>query len=470
MFAAIILGTLWLLQTVFLQSFYNGMAIRNTKRLAEEILGQIDSENFTEQLDIWASEGSALIFITDWEGKILYSTDEHSSVYQKRDQGGAGSSNPYRRQDGTLSWQEGARHNLPADYDAFLRRLKDSATGQVDYESKDGTAYVYGEALPESSSLGSAVLYMSTPLGGAGAAVGILRVQLLWVTLASLTLASVLAWLLARQFARPVTAITRQARRLPEGDSGVPYTAGFCKELDEVSRVLADTAVTLQKLENARRELLANVSHDLRTPLTMIRGYAEMVREISWSDEEKREQDLIVIMREADRLTALVNDILEYSAAQSKEAERKPVNISEMVKEAAEPFMPLAQQKECEILCHVEPEIYALADAKHMGRVLYNLLDNGLRYTEKRLTVTMERWGQAARVEIRDDGPGIPAEEIPLVWERYFTSKQRGGQGRSGLGLAITKELLSAQKARFGVDSQVDGGTAFWFEVPIANE
>lgn len=132
--------------------------------------------------------------------------------------------------------------------------------------------------------------------------------------------------------------------------------------------------------------------------------------------------------------------------------------------------MPLAQQKECEILCHIEPEIYALADAKHMGRVLYNLLDNGLRYKKKRLTVTIERRDQAARVEIRDDGPGIPAEDIPLVWERYFTSKQRGGQGRSGLGLAITKELLSAQKARFGVDSQVGGGTAFWFEVPIANE
>lgn len=464
MFAALILGALWLLQTVFLQSFYDGMAIRNTQRLAEEIVGQVDSDDFEKRLDAWASEGSMLIFLTDREGGILYSTDEHSAVYQKKDAGRSGGSNPYREQEG-LSWQEGARHNLPSDYPGFLKCLEESSTGQVGYKSADGNAYIYGQVLPESSRFGQAVLYMSTPLGGAGAAVGILRVQLLWVTLASLALASVLAWLVARQFARPVAAITRQARNLPDGNTEAPYEAGFCKELDEVSQALAETAETLHKLENARRELLANVSHDLRTPLTMIKGYAEMVREISWSDEERREQDLGIIMRETDRLTALVNDILGYSAAQSQEPELTRVDLSRLAKEAVEQFAPLAQQKGLKIAGDIAPGAQVLADEKHMSRVLCNLLDNGLRYAQNQLTVQVKAQEGAVHVEVRDDGPGIPPEELPLVWERYFTSKQRGGHGSSGLGLAITKELLTAQKARFGVSSQVGDGTAFWFEI-----
>ncbi len=452
------------MQTVFLQSFYDGMAIRNTQRLAEKIVGQVDSDDFEEQLDAWASEGSMLIFLTDREGGILYSTDEHSAVYQKKDAGHSGGSNPYREQEG-LNWQEGARHNLPSDYPGFLERLEASSIGRVGYKSWDDKAYIYGQVLPESSRFGQAVLYMSTPLGGAGAAVGILRVQLLWVTLASLALASVLAWLVARQFARPVAAITRQARNLPDGNTEAPYEAGFCKELDEVSRALTETAEALRKLENTRRELLANVSHDLRTPLTMIKGYAEMVREISWSDEERREQDLGIITREADRLTALVNDILEYSAAQSQEPELTRVDLSRLAKEAVEQFTPLAQQKGLKIAGDIAPGAQVMADEKYMSRVLYNLLDNGLRYAQNQLIVQVKAQEGTVCAEVRDDGPGIPPEELPLVWERYFTSKQRGGHGNSGLGLAITKELLTAQEARFGVNSQVRDGTAFWFEI-----
>ena len=103
------------------------------------------------------------------------------------------------------------------------------------------------------------------------------------------------------------------------GDFKRGFEKGFCSELDELSDTLDQTAFDLAQAENFRQELLANVSHDLRTPLTMIKGYAEMVRDISWEDEEKREADLAIIIREVDRLTGLVNEILEYSALQAGE-------------------------------------------------------------------------------------------------------------------------------------------------------
>ncbi len=205
------------------------------------------------------------------------------------------------------------------------------------------------------------------------------------------------------------------------------------------------------------------MSHDLRTPLTMIKGYAEMVQEISWNDGERRDQDLTVIIRETDRLTALVNDILEYSAAQAQSASLEPVDLSAAVGEAAGQFAPLYQQRGCAVKASIMPGLWALADKKQIQRVLYNLLDNGLRHAKSQLKVSAVRSGGAVRVEVQDDGEGIPPEERELIWERYFTAKQRRGQGGSGLGLAITKELLAAQKARFGVESAQ--GTMFWFEL-----
>ncbi len=454
LFAAAVFGALWLLQTVLLQGLYDGMAIRNTKRLAGEITELLERDDLEAQLDCLAAEGSALIFLTDWEGNILYSADEHSAVYQKKQ--GAGWE--------SKSQPENPRHSLPKGYRKFIRQLLESPGESLGYKSLDGSAYTYGRKLPPTQALGpEAVLYMSTPLGAVGAAVGILRIQLIFVTLAALGLGSALAWAMARQFSRPVAAITGQAKDLAAGRYQPSYEAGFCRELDELSQTLESTAFTLEKLENARRELLANVSHDLRTPLTMIKGYAEMVQEISWNDGERRDQDLTVIIRETDRLTALVNDILEYSAAQAQSASLEPVDLSAAVGEAAGQFAPLYQQRGCAVKASIMPGLWALADKKQVQRVLYNLLDNGLRHAKSQLKVSAVRSGGAVRVEVQDDGEGIPPEERELIWERYFTAKQRRGQGGSGLGLAITKELLAAQKARFGVESAQ--GTMFWFEL-----
>lgn len=449
----------------FFQSFYNGMAIRSTHRAAEKIAGATGEPGFAAGLEELAADGSLLILVTDWQGEVLYSADEHSAVYRQNQprhtEGGSG--NPYRQGSGTMSWQEGTQNNLPPEYDKFLESLRLAPDGQVGYETEDGSAYIYGQ------DMGEMVLYMSTPLGGAGAAVGILRMQLLWVTCASLVLASLLAWLLARQFSRPVAAITGQAKGLP-GGGDCAYEVGFCRELDELSETLADTARALQKLEGARKELLANISHDLRTPLTMIKGYAEMVKEFSWEDEGKREHDLSIIMREADRLTALVGDILEYSSAQAGgETHREPVDINSLLTDVAGQFDALCEQRGCRLDVEAPANLYVLADRKQMGRALYNLLDNGLRHTRDRLSVAAHRKGGSVRVEVRDNGPGIPPEELPMVWERYFTARQRREKKGTGLGLAIVKELLTAQKAGFGVESQLGAGTVFWFELPVSD-
>lgn len=473
LFAAAIFAVLWLCQTVFLQAFYDRMVIRNVRTTAEQIAVQTEQNNFGDWLDDLAYENSFLIFLTDAQGNVLYSTDEHSGAYRgetapTEDARG----NPYHPSDEILSWQIGAgRHlNLPPDFSSFLERLNDSETGTVDYRLADGSTYIYGTRLSTVS--GEKILYISAALEAVGATVSILRTQLVWITGAALILALGIAFFISRRFSRPVAALDAQARKMAEGGGLDGVEKGFCSELDGLADTLYQTAAALNKAENSRQEFLANISHDLRTPLTMIRGYAEMVRDISWEDEAQRENDLAIIIRETNRLTELVNDILELTALQSQTqaAQYGEVNLSTAAQDVIRQFSLLCEQRGCVIKSDLEPEQFVRGDTTQLSRVLYNLIDNAISHAgeQNAVDVSLKRVGQNVRVEVRDYGEGIPPEDIPRIWERYFTSKQRKSRREhSGLGLAISKEILSAHGAKFGVDSVIGQGSCFWFELRL---
>lgn len=479
LFAAIIFGALWLLQTVFLQNFYNGMVIQNIEKVAAQIADQRASPDLDSIIDNLTYNNSLLIFLTDWQGNVLYTSDEHSYIYQKNRNWHISNSvkdNPYRNTDELLNWQIGAFRNLPQDYDTFLQILSESDAGHVGYQLENGAAYVYGMVFQKSGAttnlLGDeeTVLYISTPLDAVNATVGILRVQLVWVTIASFIVGFVIAFFISRRFAQPVSAISTQAKRMADGNFEGIFEKGFCSELDELSDTLGQTAIDLARAENFRREFLANVSHDLRTPLTMIKGYAEILRDISWEDEEKREADLEIVIREADRLTELVNEILEYSALRSEKqiSEFTDVDLSSTAQYVVGQFRPLCERNGYYIETLIEPSELVCGNKEQLARVLYNLIDNAIRHTgdSKKIQIVLKNFTTAVRIEVRDYGNGVSQDELPHIWDRYFASKQRRHDGNgSGLGLAIAKEILLAHKARFGVESENGQGSIFWFEL-----
>ena len=470
LFAATIFAVLWLCQTVFLQTFYDHMVIRNIQAAAEQIAAQRSRADFGDWLDGLAYENSFLIFLTDAQRNVLYSTDEHSRAYRGEAAAEDTRGNPYHPSNEILNWQIGAgRHlNLPPDFSSFMERLNSSENGTVGYRLTDGSTYIYGTRLSTAS--GESILYISAALEAVGATVSILRTQLVWITGAALLFAFGIAFLISRRFARPVAALDRQARKMAEGGGLDGVERGFCSELDGLADTLYQTAAALNKAEQSRKEFLANISHDLRTPLTMIRGYAEMVRDISWEDETQRENDLAIIIRETNRLTELVNDILELTALQSRTqaAQYGEVDLSAAAQDVIRQFTPLCEQRGCVIKLELEPGQFVRGEPVQLSRVLYNLIDNAISHTgeQKAVDVLLKRVGQRVRVEIRDYGEGIPPEDIPRIWERYFTSKQRKSKREhSGLGLAISKEILLAHNAKFGVDSTLGQGSCFWFEI-----
>lgn len=492
-FASLIMAALWMLQTVFLQSFYNGMVIKNVKQVAGEILTLQGSENLDKEIDRLTYDNSLLIYLTDWQGNILYSSDEYLRNYQEwrtfypdnQDRVLSYQKSGYygketEKEPGADNKKERSYRELPKHYDAFLERLNASEDRTVGYQTEDGSTYLYGlvltgnEAGKDGGAHGSGnqeqILYISAKMGAVGSTVMILQKQLLWVTIGALLFGVVIACFISKKFARPIAALTKQTRLLAEGNYHGPFEAGFCSELDELSQSLKQTSEELRRTENVRRELLANISHDLRTPLTMIRGYTELVRDSSWSDEERRNEDLAIIIRETERLTRLVNDIMEYSSLQSSQQmfRMEEFELAAAIRKVIRQFETLyARKMQYCIEASLDEPCVVRGDERQLERVLYNLLDNAAAYTgeDGRITVTLKINAGLARTEIRDYGKGISQEELPRIWERYFTKKNRGNKVRdSGLGLAIVKEILMAHHVLFGVESRLGEGTVFWFE------
>ena len=463
LFAAIIFALLRLLQTVFLQSFYDRMLERNTRNAAKEIAAQSDSADISNVIDKLCLDNSLLVFVTDTDGTILYSSDSYKSYYHQAEYEG-GENNPYKQGE-ILNWQMENYRNLPDGYEEFLSSLAAQSDGVT--EIKTDTQYVYGTYINLNDG-SRAVLYTSAALGAVGAAASIIRVQLIWVTILSLLIAFIIAWLLAKKFAVPVDQLSVQAKMLAADNYALVFEKGFCTELDGLAASMDETAAKLSEAKKYQKELLANVSHDLRTPLTMIKGYAEMIRDVSWEDETTRNADAGIIIREADRLTALVNEILEYSKLQEKgnDLETVPVDLSAMTRRIIRQFDPLMQKQGIEIEHSIMDSCIVYGDEKLLESMEYNLIDNALRHTgsNKKITITLKDDSDIL-FEVRDYGAGIEEVELPYIWEKYYTARQRGNKGISGLGLAIVKQIAEIHGAQYGVDSKKDEGSRFWIKL-----
>lgn len=472
LFAAIIFVILWLIQTVFLQSFYSRMAIANLNKAAQEIISHQDGADILARIDETAMKNSLLIFLTDENGEVLYSVDEYSTLYSAVEDEHNSSKNPYRSDIGSMSWEQGAIRNLPYSHMELIVQLLVSGNTSIGYITSDGSAYVSATRLstcnvfPEKD----VILCISMPLGTVDVATGILQIQLMWMSILSFVLAFVLAFFLARRFEKPIQELAYQARRISQGKFNIVEKAGFCTELDDLAETLNETAHSLERLEDSRRELLAGVSHDLRTPLTMMKGYAEMLQEFSWKDEQTRNHDLAVIQREADRLTALVNEILEYSSMQSNglKLQMEEFDFSEMADCVANQFDALWKVQGYVIDKIIEPGIYVRGDRRQFERVIYNFIDNAVDHAggQKHIIIKLSAKNNSIRFSVKDFGSGIPEAEIPYIWEKYYTARNRKNKDTvSGLGLSIAKEILSVHKAQFGV--MCEEGSEFWFEMTI---
>ena len=297
--------------------------------------------------------------------------------------------------------------------------------------------------------------------------------QLLLVSVILLTVSAVISFLLARHIAGPIERISSKARKMAKGEMALDFTEKSYQEIEELSEVLNQTTDELSKIERLQKELIANISHDLRTPLTMIVGYAEVMRDI---EGENTPENIQVIIDEATRLSSLVNDLLEISRIQGGRAERKDeqFDLSLMAEETVERYRRLKENSGFTFEFETSGACLVIADRTKILQVLCNLLNNAINYsdTDRRVRVSLGVRENMARLEVIDHGMGISPENLDNVWQRYYRSESshRRSIAGSGLGLSIVREILDLHGARYGVSSSLGEGSVFWFELPLAGE
>ena len=261
---------------------------------------------------------------------------------------------------------------------------------------------------------------------------------------------------------------------LAKGDYGIKFTNVDYREMAQLSDTLNYVRDEVKKSEDFQHEILANVTHDLKTPLTMIKAYASMIKEISGDNPEKREKHLQVIIDEADRLTGLVNDVLSVSKLQSNmtELKLKVFNLTELVYGIINKFGYLQEAQGYSFMLDIEPNLYTRADEEKIRQVIYNLLGNAANYTgaDKTVYISLKSSMDFKRVrfEVKDTGKGISKDELPEIWNRYYRVKENHNRPvkGTGLGLNIVKAILENHSFDFGVESEKDKGSTFWVDFP----
>lgn len=297
------------------------------------------------------------------------------------------------------------------------------------------------------------------------------RHQLILMSILLTVTASVLALLLSRHFTRPVFQIKDAVDRLTHNDFLARPELKRNDELGQLSDSVEELAKKLQQVDLLRKEVIANVSHELRSPLAVIGGYAEMVRDITWDNDVQRVEDLNLIISEARRMSEMVTDILDYSQLQAGYIQLKKdwYQLYDILESEISLCRPAAGQHRISLnLVCENREIRLYADALKISQVIRNLLYNAINHTDEgeSITITMYETDSSVRVAVINPGAPIPEEERQQIWERYQRSQHQSGRRLgTGIGLSIVSTILDAHKMSYGVDCQ-GGMTSFWFAFP----
>lgn len=441
-FMIVLILFLWLFQSVFLTVFYEKYQIKTINNIALEIYNT-SSSNLEETLTNIVYNNNVCIEIIDKESNNTkgYNLVSSACLLGRKDSG----IEKYK--------------NTILESGEDLKGLK---LVNPDYDSN---AILYG------IKVGGKYVFVFSMLENVDKTTSQLNGQMVYIIIITIVIAILIAFFLANKISLPIEKITKQSRKMANGDYNVEFSKNGIKEIDELADTLTYLEKEVSKTDEFRRDLMANVSHDLKTPLTMIKAYAEMVRDISYDNPEKRNEHLNIIINESDRLNVLVNDILTLSKIQATEEELKieEFDLIKEINEIVSKYTIIKETENYEIVCTMPKKALVHADKKKINQVIYNLINNAINYTgdDNKVTININEEKNSYLVEIIDTGKGIPKEQLKHIWDRYYKKEKNHKRNiiGTGLGLSIVKNILESHNFLYGVDSKKNKGTKFYFKI-----
>lgn len=449
-FAFTILIMLWLLQIVFLNQFYESMKVDEIEKIGSSMMEDFGKEDFAMRILVTSFTKGIGISVYDDEGWRIYPEERTGDIFRQRARMG---SDQFRKFFTELNAQK--RTNI------FTERFEGSENYELIYTGllgSDGNKLYY--------------ILINTPLEPVESTIDILRTQLIIVSIISLIGSLILSYFLSSRLARPLVKMSETAKDLGEGNLDVVFEKGDYTEVNELAKTLNHATEELTKTIEMRKDLIANVSHDLKTPLTVIKSYGEMVRDISGDNRELRNRHIDIIIHEADTLTALVNDLLDLSKVESELADLKkvPFNLEETVRDVLKRFSILEEKQGYQFTLEVEGDPTVFGDENKIRQVIYNFITNGVNYSTDKKLVEIRIIGndKETRCEVKDYGIGIEKEQQEQIWDRYYRVRQNHKRPvvGTGLGLYIVKNILELHGFDYGVESVLGQGSTFYFVAP----
>ncbi|MBQ9736000.1 MAG: HAMP domain-containing histidine kinase [Clostridia bacterium] len=456
---ALILMMVTLLQVLLIDTVYGFTVKSRMRSLVYEIGYLANSESFSEDAETLAQESSTAlaVYLIDGSSQTLIAeSTEHLSVLERLDSAEIETIYRFAKENGGF-FQE-----------TLGDTLKDNRFSPNERKGRLLSAFVDERA--DGSTL---LILLDTARTPMKHLVLLMQNHFSLVSVLMLAVSAGIAFLLARHIAAPIERISGKAKRMAKGEYDLDFSENSYREIAELSEILNQTSDELTKVDRMQKELVANISHDLRTPLTMIVGYAEVMRDI---EGENTPENVQVIIDEATRLSALVNDLLEISRFQGgiEECKMTSFDMVLLANETVERYRRLKENSGFTFGFEAKGEAPVLADRAKIAQVLCNLINNAMNYSAEEKTVYLRVLCDdvRVRVEVEDHGIGISAEDLPNVWNRYYRvdRKHRRSVTGSGLGLSIVREIFELHSARYGVSSELGRGTTFWFELPLYSD
>lgn len=450
-FSALILIVLWVLQFLFLNTFYMTMKADEVIEVGKKVVVEYKSSNFSNIMKDYAFKNNLRILLLNKDGEIANGSDGFGSAMQP-----------------------GINHFLTS----FFEKIKDefSKTDSdtihfLDSTGKNEMSQIVYVSKVDGANGDLNYLCIISPIPPIDSTTTVLRMQFVIITAILLIMSIIVAQIVSRKMSKPIIKLTKSAEKLAKGDLKVNFEGEEYTEIYQLAATLNYATHELSKLDDYRKDFIANVSHDLKTPLTIIKMYGEMIHDMIGENPEKQKAHSLCIIKEADWLSGMVNEILELSKLESGNAEivKAKVNLSECLKDALSSFEILSSCNGYIFESVIDEPVFVYGSEQYLRRSLYNLISNAINYTgeDKTVKVSLRDLNDKIRFEVTDTGNGIPSDKLNNIWDRYYKSNEvhkRAIVG-TGLGLSIVKYSLELHSAVYDVISEEGKGSTFWFEM-----
>lgn len=488
-FVAVVILVLWLLQVFFLERFYMHIKSSAVKEAANQITSILNEQDYATSLQSIAKENDFCVGVYENKDTDIGSLQQIYPNGNDKENVKCRISNLEQNARVIATLQQEVKENggsasklieednqftlpVPPLSDVFNKGLSpaimQNKLKNMEHRIYRNLTYI---SVMEGSEKGSLkTLIIDAQLTPVNATVDTIKAQFLIIAGILILVACGVAFYLSRKVARPIINISNSAKVLAKGEYRVEFNGRDYLEVKELSDTLNYAAKELSKVEELRKELIANMSHDLRTPLTMIAGYGEVMRDIPG---ENTPDNVQIIIDETTRLTTLVNDMLDLSKLQAgvMELHAGSFNITQEIENIMKRYDKLLTAQNIHLHFEHSEEVFVVGDVVKLGQVIYNLTNNAINYCgeDRKVTIKQIIHGHKVCFQFIDHGEGIDEEQLPYIWERYYKANSNHVRAKigSGLGLSIVKVVLELHQAEYGVKSKKHHGSIFWFILPL---